>query len=109
MRFTSLLLVLSTCLMAHTPVLLKAARVGHVLVLNDVFLNRMGPFRMAIDTGNSSSLIRPEVAQRLGAEIRTGERVLEWKSGAGGVRLSGGPIFSGASELCRRRPKVFRK
>ena len=65
MRFTYLLLILSTGLMARTPVLLKAARVGHVLVLNDVFLNRMGPFRMAIDTGNSSSLIRPEVAQRL--------------------------------------------
>jgi predicted aspartyl protease len=46
---------------------LKARRVGHVLVLNEVFLNGTGPFRMMIDTGNASSLIRPEVARRLKA------------------------------------------
>lgn len=53
--------------MAQTTVSLKAARVGHALVLNDVFLNGTGPYRMVIDTGNASSLIRPEVARRLGA------------------------------------------
>ncbi|MGC9970483.1 MAG: retropepsin-like aspartic protease [Bryobacteraceae bacterium] len=66
MRFAHLFLMLSTGLMAQTPVVLKAARVGHVLVLKDVFLNGTGPFRMMIDTGNSSSLIRPGTARRLG-------------------------------------------
>jgi predicted aspartyl protease len=46
---------------------LQAVRVGHLLVLSDVFLNGAGPFRMAIDTGNASSLIRPEVARRIEA------------------------------------------
>ncbi len=67
MRSACLFLILSTGLMAQTPVSLKAARVGHVLVLNDVFLNGAGPFRMGIDTGNASSLIRPEAARRLRA------------------------------------------
>lgn len=66
MRSAYLFLMLSTGLMAQTPVVLKAARVGHVLVLKDVFLNGTGPFRMIVDTGNSSSLIRPRTAQRLG-------------------------------------------
>jgi predicted aspartyl protease len=57
--------MLSTGLMAQTPVFLKAECVGHVLVLKDVLLNGTGPFRMMIDTGNASSLIRPEVARRL--------------------------------------------
>jgi predicted aspartyl protease len=66
MRSAYLFLILSTNLTAQTPVILKAARVGHVLVLTDVFLNGTGPFKMMIDTGNSSSLIRPETARRLG-------------------------------------------
>ena len=51
---------------AQAPVVLTATRVGHVLVLEDVYLNGIGPFRMMIDTGNSSSLIRPETAHQLG-------------------------------------------
>jgi predicted aspartyl protease len=67
MRSACLLLVLTTKLAAQAPVSLKAVRVDHLLVLRDVFLNGAGPFRMAIDTGNASSLIRPEVARRLAA------------------------------------------
>ena len=44
---------------------LALERVGHVVVLNRVYLNGAGPFRMMIDTGNASSLVRPEVARRL--------------------------------------------
>ena len=67
MRSACLLVILTTGSAAQTPVSLKAVRVGHFLVLKDVFLNGAGPFRMAIDTGNASSLIRPEVARRLEA------------------------------------------
>src|SRR5512140_2494429 len=66
MRSAYLFLILSTDLTAQTAVILKAARIGHVLVLKDVSLNGTGPFKMMVDTGNSSSLIRPETARRLG-------------------------------------------
>ena len=50
---------------AQTETVLSASRVGHTLVLNQVYLNGQGPFRMMIDTGNESSLVRPDVARRL--------------------------------------------
>jgi predicted aspartyl protease len=46
----------------------KASRVGDSLALDQVYLNGKGPFRMLIDTGNASSIVRPEVARRLGLE-----------------------------------------
>ncbi len=36
-----------------------------MLILNDVYLNGQGPFRMMVDTGNSSSTILPKVASAL--------------------------------------------
>jgi predicted aspartyl protease len=42
-------------------------RAGHTLIFETVYLNGQGPFRMMVDTGNASSLIRPQVAQKLGA------------------------------------------
>ena len=51
---------------AHPEVALTARRAGHMLVLNQVFLDGAGPFRMMVDTGNASSLIRPDIARRLG-------------------------------------------
>jgi predicted aspartyl protease len=45
--------------------LLKPSLAGHALILNDVFLDGAGPFRMLIDTGNSSSIVRPQIARRL--------------------------------------------
>jgi predicted aspartyl protease len=41
------------------------AAAGQSLVLHDVYLNGAGPYRMLIDTGNASSIVRPEVARRL--------------------------------------------
>jgi len=82
MRSACLFLILTSALMAQRPVSLKAIRIGQFLALGDVFLNGVGPFRMAIDTGNASSLIRPSVARRLGVRvIQTVEQVT-----AGGVR-----------------------
>ncbi|SPF56038.1 exported hypothetical protein [Candidatus Sulfopaludibacter sp. SbA4] len=52
-------------LAVRTGVLLKASFDGHALVLKDVFLNGDGPYRMLIDTGNASSIVRPEIARRL--------------------------------------------
>jgi predicted aspartyl protease len=52
-------------LTVRTGVLLKTSVAGHALVLNNVFLNGAGPFRMLIDTGNASSIVRPEIARRL--------------------------------------------
>jgi predicted aspartyl protease len=48
-------------------VTLPLHRAGHTLILEPVYLNGQGPFRMMVDTGNASSLIRPQVAQKLGA------------------------------------------
>jgi predicted aspartyl protease len=44
---------------------LKASLAGSSLILNDVFLNGVGPFRMLLDTGNTASIVRPGVARRL--------------------------------------------
>jgi predicted aspartyl protease len=35
------------------------------MILSDIFLNGAGPYRMLIDTGNSSSIVRPEIARHL--------------------------------------------
>jgi hypothetical protein len=45
---------------------LRADRIRDFLVLKEVYLNEKGPYRMMIDTGNSSSILRPEVAGPLG-------------------------------------------
>jgi predicted aspartyl protease len=52
-------------LAARTAILLKTSFAGNALVLDDVFLNGSGPYRMLIDTGNASSIVRPEIARRL--------------------------------------------
>jgi predicted aspartyl protease len=46
-------------------VLLKTSLDGNALILNDVFLNGAGPYRMLIDTGNATSIVRPKIARRL--------------------------------------------
>jgi predicted aspartyl protease len=61
-----LILLMSAALSAAQEVALKATRVAHVLVLQEVYLNGQGPFHMMIDTGAASCLIRPAVARRLG-------------------------------------------
>ena len=57
---------MSVALSAAEEIALKADRVEHVLVLKQVYLNDQGPFRMMIDTGAASCLIRPAFAKRLG-------------------------------------------
>jgi len=55
---------------------------GHTLILETVYLNGQGPFRMMVDTGNAASLIRPQVAEKLG--VRAAYSVDQVTSG--GVR-----------------------
>ena len=52
-------------LTARTGVPLDTNRTGHSLILNDVFINGDGPFRMLVDSGNATSVVRPRVARRL--------------------------------------------
>lgn len=61
-------MLVSVGLYASEEVVLKATRVAHVLVLKQVYLNGQGPFRMMVDTGAASCLIRPAVAKRLGLQ-----------------------------------------
>jgi hypothetical protein len=51
---------------ARSETLCQANRIRDFLVLNGVYLNEQGPYRMMIDTGNSSSIVRPEVAAAVG-------------------------------------------
>lgn len=67
MRLAQVFLALAAAVTAHSEVNLKVTRIDHVLVLDDVYLNGDGPFRMMIDTGNASSIISPRVARRLKA------------------------------------------
>jgi predicted aspartyl protease len=66
MRLSCCLLLLAVTETWGAEVSLPLHRAGHTLVLETVYLNGQGPFRMMIDTGNASSLIRPQVAQKLG-------------------------------------------
>jgi len=71
MRLACFLLTLAAAsaaaqdLAVRTGVLLKTSLAGHAVVLNGVFLNGAGPYHMLIDTGNASSIVRPEIARRL--------------------------------------------
>lgn len=66
MKTVSLLVLLAATLPATSETVLKADRIADLLVLNQVYLNQRGPYRMMIDTGNGSSILRPAVADRLG-------------------------------------------
>jgi predicted aspartyl protease len=60
------MLLLAVTKIWGAEVTLPLHRAGHTLILDTVYLNGQGPFRMMIDTGNASSLVRPEVARKLG-------------------------------------------
>ena len=64
MRLACFVIILAT-LSAAAQEPLNTSVAGHSLVLNEVFLNGAGPFRMLIDTGNASSIVRPQIARRL--------------------------------------------
>lgn len=66
MRLGGFIILMSVPLSAAPEIALKAERVAHVLVLREVYLNGHGPFRMMVDTGAASCLVRPAVAKRLG-------------------------------------------
>jgi gag-polyprotein putative aspartyl protease len=65
MKTAHLLVLLSAMFSARSETVLQADRVADVLVLNQVYLNERGPYRMMVDTGNGSSILRPIVAARL--------------------------------------------
>jgi len=75
MRLGILLFVLAAASTAASPpttttvirsgISLKATLAGRSFILNEVFLNGAGPFRMLLDTGNATSIVRPRVARRL--------------------------------------------
>jgi len=66
-------------------VLLKTSLDGQAIVLKEVYLNGAGPFRMLVDTGNASSMVRPEIARRLSLKPAYS---VEMASGGGVRRLA---------------------
>jgi predicted aspartyl protease len=86
MNSVEMLLCLLQVLPPAGSATLDLTRKGHVLIVPDVYLNRQGPFRMMIDTGNASSLIRPQVAERLGV---TPVYRVAWSTAAGEQTVPG--------------------
>ena len=66
MRTAGLGILMSVMSFATAETVLPVGRISHLVILNKVYLNGEGPFRMLIDTGNTSSAVRPAVARRLG-------------------------------------------
>lgn len=63
----AILIFLSTAAVTAAPgTVTNASRSAHLLILQEVYVNGDGPFRMMIDTGNASSLVRPSMARKLG-------------------------------------------
>jgi predicted aspartyl protease len=65
MRTAGLILLIGAELPAAEEVTFRADRMEHVLVLKQVYLNGQGPFRLMIDTGAASCVIRPAIAKQL--------------------------------------------
>jgi len=65
MRTAFLLALLWANFSARSETTLQPDRIADFLVLNQVYLNERGPYRMMIDTGASASIVRPAVAARL--------------------------------------------
>lgn len=57
--------VLASAAISRSGEPLKTTLAGHALVLEQVYLNGGGPYRMLVDTGNASSMIRPKIARQL--------------------------------------------
>jgi predicted aspartyl protease len=66
MKRAYLIFLFGASLPAAQEIVVRAERMAHLLVLPEVYVNGAGPFRMMIDTGNASSLIRPSLARKLG-------------------------------------------
>ncbi|HTM50553.1 MAG TPA: retropepsin-like aspartic protease [Bryobacteraceae bacterium] len=84
MKSATLVLLTVSALTAAPGTALPTCRSGRFLVLPEVYVNGAGPFRMMLDTGNASSLIRPSIAKRIGLRptgwleqsTAAGERIL---------------------------------
>jgi len=66
MKPALLIFLTSAALTAAPGSILRASRMGRLMILEKVYVNGDGPFRMMVDTGNASSLIRPSIARKLG-------------------------------------------
>jgi predicted aspartyl protease len=66
MKPAILILLSAATLTAAQGTVMNASRSAHLLILQEVYVNGVGPFRMMIDTGNASSLVRPSLARKLG-------------------------------------------
>jgi len=71
MKPAVLIILMSASLAAAQGTIINASAIDHLLVLQKVYVNGDGPFRMMVDTGNASSLVRPSIARKLGLH-RTG-------------------------------------
>jgi predicted aspartyl protease len=66
MKTAPLLLLAGLKIFGTQETVVPAGRIGDVLILNQVYINSQGPLRMMIDTGASTSVVRRDVAVRLG-------------------------------------------
>ncbi len=70
MRFALLLFLAAADATGGAGIPLATSTAGDGLIVDGVYLNGTGPFRMLVDTGNATSIVRPEVARRLGLKPR---------------------------------------
>jgi predicted aspartyl protease len=71
MALVFLLAWMMTAKMAASPEwVLPAKRLSHTMMLERVYLNGHGPFRMLLDTGATSSALRVEIAVRIGVRAK---------------------------------------
>ena len=70
MRFALLLFLAAADATGGDGIPLATSTAGDGLIVDRVYLNGTGPFRMLVDTGNATSIVRPEVAWRLGLKPR---------------------------------------
>jgi clan AA aspartic protease (TIGR02281 family) len=66
MKTASLFVLVAMTIFAAPETELQVGRIADLFILNKVYLNGQGPFRMMIDTGNSSSAVGQDAANRLG-------------------------------------------
>ncbi len=90
-----LLLLVPSCL--SPAQVFPASKIAHFLLLPNVFLNGQGPFRMIVDTGATSSTLRPAIAGAIGA---IPAYRIEQITAAGSTLFPAGPIRvrTGATE-----------
>jgi predicted aspartyl protease len=76
---------------ARTEVSMRLASPAKPLILVDVHANGKGPFQFAIDTGTSTTAIRPELAKELGVQ---GAPIRPATTGGANVAVTAGTLTS---------------